>query len=170
MPKLSAPTALDKYILNKNPNTRVKTEKPVSIATALNKCFKPFSPHISTFRVLLTYINYIAPNLLLKLQIIYDIKDFAVLWGKMESIIYKIKENDTLESLSKKFGVPKSNFSTQTFETGDRVVISLKVSKTYIVMPGDNIQKISAKLGITEAELLKKLDGTTIFVGKHIVI
>lgn len=88
----------------------------------------------------------------------------------MESIIYKIKENDTLESLSKKFGVPKSNFSFQTFDVGDRIVINLKLSKTYIVMPGDNIQKISVKLGIAETELIKKLEGTTIFAGKHIVI
>lgn len=42
MPRLSAPTALDKYILNKNPIILVSTEKQVIIATALNKCFKVY--------------------------------------------------------------------------------------------------------------------------------
>lgn len=88
----------------------------------------------------------------------------------MQSIIYKVRPHDTFESIAKMYKVKPQNIEQKSFDTGDRVVINLKSKICYVVMPGDDIQKISQKLNINKNELAKILGGDAIFVGKHIVI
>lgn len=88
----------------------------------------------------------------------------------MQSIIYKVRPHDTAESIAKMYKVKPQNIEQKSFDTGDRVVINLKSKICYVVMPGDDIQKISQKLNINKDELSKMLGGDAIFVGKHIVI
>lgn len=88
----------------------------------------------------------------------------------MQSIIYKIRPHDTVESIAKMYKVKPQNIEQKSFSVGDRVVINLKTKICYIVMPGDDIQKISQKLNINKDELSKILGGDAIFVGKHMVI
>ena len=88
----------------------------------------------------------------------------------MENIVYKVGKNEDLDYVSKKFGVPKSAIAPNVFEYGDRVVINIKKTFVYIVLPGDDVFSISKKLNIEESELLEKLQNKPLFVGRHIVI
>ena len=87
----------------------------------------------------------------------------------MKEIVYKVKANDNLESIAKKFCVDKKMITPQEIEVGDRVVINLQKLKVYIVMPGDTIETISKKLNIDKSFLEnKKIE--PLFVGKQLVI
>lgn len=88
----------------------------------------------------------------------------------MDIIVYKIKKDETLNSVAKKFCVNTSAIFPQKFERGDRVVIRLKSKKLYIVKPGDTLPSIAANLGISTEELIKTNGSKTIFVGKHLFI
>lgn len=87
----------------------------------------------------------------------------------MKSVIYKIKKEDTLESIAKMFGVQPSQITPQKFELGDRVIINIVKNKYYIVMPGDTIESIAAKNNINIATLKEQNKGD-IFVGRQILI
>ena len=88
----------------------------------------------------------------------------------METIIYKIKKGDTLQSLKKQFGCGEQSIIPSEFEEGDRVVIRLGKEKFYIVKPQDTLQSIAAKLNIKTEDIIKKNGSNTIFVGKHLRI
>ena len=88
----------------------------------------------------------------------------------MDIIIYKIKKDETLNSVAKKFCVNTGAISPQKFERGDRVVIRLKNKRLYIVKPGDTLPSIAATLGISIEELIKINGSKIIFVGKHLFI
>ncbi len=88
----------------------------------------------------------------------------------MKRVIYKVGYEENLETLSKRYGVPKQNITPQNFCEGDRVIIDLSIHKTYIVMPGDTKELIAQKLSISQEKLDNILGSEKIFVGKHIFI
>ena len=87
----------------------------------------------------------------------------------MERFVYKVKKGDNLEKIADAFGVSTKNITPQKFDRGDRVVINLKNTIVYVVMPGDDVSTISKKLNIVEGELLSK-NVLPLFVGKHIYL
>ena len=87
----------------------------------------------------------------------------------MKSVIYKIKKEDTLESIAKIFGVQASQIIPQKFEFGDRVIVNIVKNKYYIAMPGDTFESIATKNNINIGTLKEQNKGD-IFVGRQILI
>jgi LysM repeat protein len=87
----------------------------------------------------------------------------------MKSIIYKVKKGDTLDSISKIFGVDSYMIFPQEIEVGDRVIVNIVKTKYHIVMPGDTFDKLSQKYNIS-VEKLKEDNRGNLFIGRQVVI
>ncbi len=87
----------------------------------------------------------------------------------MKSVVYKIKKEDTLDGISKMFGVLPSQIIPQKFEFGDRVIINIVKNKYYIVMPGDTFETIAIKNNIKVETLIEQNKGE-LFIGRQLLI
>ena len=92
-----------------------------------------------------------------------------------KNIFYRVKENDNLDTIAKKFGVSKKyimNNNKEDLYTGAVIFIPNTNLKTYIVQPFDTLSKIAQKFDISIDELKNKngLDYEYVFVGQKIYI
>lgn len=97
--------------------------------------------------------------------------------GKELDIIYFVKKQDTIKSVSEKFKVDEkmiledNNLSLDVkLQEGDILWIRRKNKEMYIVKPLDTIESIACKFNVT-VEHIKQLNNTkTIFIGQKLYI
>lgn len=92
----------------------------------------------------------------------------------MKKFFYRV-ENDSVLSLSEKFGVPptviiKENRLKREIARGDVLLITLQDGKRYAVQPTDTLKKVAARFGVSEKELCEKNGVDYLFYGLTLLI
>ena len=89
--------------------------------------------------------------------------------------LYRVKENENIEQISAKFGVPivkiiSDNLLKNDVEEGDVIKIEKEENGTYIVKPFESLEDISKKLNI-DIERLKRINNTEkVYFGQEIFL
>lgn len=89
-----------------------------------------------------------------------------------KTFLYRVKQNDNLESIAKKFGtstyaINKDNNTPQIYP-GCVLFINTNQTKTYVVKPLDTIDKIAQKLNVDKNTLIHKNNITKLFIGQKL--
>ena len=93
----------------------------------------------------------------------------------MKNFFYRVKNQDTVLSLSQKFNVPigiiiyENNLKKEILE-GDVLYICTPIGTPYFVKPTDTIKSIAQKHNISEEELIQKNKSPYFFYGEIIYI
>ena len=87
--------------------------------------------------------------------------------------LYRVKENETLESIAQKFNVSADKLKTdnnniKTIYEGCVLFINTLQTKTYVVKPLDTPESIAKKLGIDKQKLIKDNNITKLFIGQKL--
>ena len=87
------------------------------------------------------------------------------------NLLYRVKTGETIESICAKFNttrhqIIKDNPYNIEIHAGSLLYISNCNKKIYIVQPTDSINKIAQKLGKTESEIRKIVNGEVVFIGQ----
>ena len=93
----------------------------------------------------------------------------------MRNFFYRVKQGDTVISLSKKFSVPigvliyENNLKRDVFE-GDVLFVPKMMGKPYIIKANDNAKTLAKEFCVSEEELLYKNKSPYFFYGEIIYI
>lgn len=87
-----------------------------------------------------------------------------------QKILYRIKCDETQQSIAQKFNTTIFNIKGDSFEEGDFVTILNASENVYAVKPMETIQDIAKKLGTTEENLIEQnhLKSKSLFVGQRL--
>ncbi len=85
-------------------------------------------------------------------------------------ILYRIKYNETQQSIAQKFNTTIFNVKGESFEEGDFVTIFGASENVYAVKPMETLQDIAAKLNTTQEKLMEinHLKSKSLFVGQRL--
>lgn len=93
----------------------------------------------------------------------------------MKTVLYTVKEGDSLAAVSEKFHtsraaiIERNNLNGEPFE-GMKLIVEETEAFGYTVRPFDTVESIAAKFG-KRVEDLKKLNGVSaVFVGQRILV
>lgn len=97
---------------------------------------------------------------------------------KNKNFVYKVKDNETIQSISNKFKILESKLiednalSSSELMKGDLLYISCENAHIYVVKPLDNLKKIASEFNTTELNLIEKnnLKTNVLFIGQKLVI
>lgn len=91
-------------------------------------------------------------------------------------VMYRVQRGDNLDIVSKKLGVEKNyllqynTIPTQKIEEGDMIYLPRKNIKVHVVAPLDTLPKIAQKYGISEQEIIRKNNISTLFIGQKLYL
>ena len=93
----------------------------------------------------------------------------------MKNFFYRVKNQDTVLSLSQEFSVPvgiiiAENNLIKEISEGDILYICTPIGTPYTVMPTDTAKSIAKKFNLTEEELLLKNKSPYFFYGEIIYV
>ena len=93
----------------------------------------------------------------------------------MEKFFYRVQSNDTVFSLSEKFGVPpvkliKDNGLSEEILEGDILYIERVTDRLYVVTPSDTLSSISQRFNVPAEKILLDNNIPYIFYGLTIAI
>ena len=182
MPSPSAPITRDKIILNKNPSALVKTEKEVSIASALNNFFNlKFSlccqnKSLNNIYLWLNLkINY-KKGRKFKMQnefIINNIAGEKIRQVKILSHqIFKVEQNCNLSTFANSKNLSKADFIFEdpNLLKGHYVIFKPKNYIIHIVRPNQTLEQISSIYNVPVEHILQKNKINTLFIGQQLKI
>lgn len=92
------------------------------------------------------------------------------------NIIYKIKRNETLKDIAKKFNTTeeliRQENEIEEIEEGDVVLIAEKNRAVYVVKPLDNLSSVANKFNVTKEYIINKnkLLSERLFIGQKLII
>ncbi|MGN1208130.1 MAG: LysM peptidoglycan-binding domain-containing protein, partial [Christensenellales bacterium] len=95
-----------------------------------------------------------------------------------KNFLYKVKDGDTLKSISNKFKILERKLiednclACEELMKGDVLYISCENAHIYVVKPLDNLNKIAKKYNVTSEYLIEKnaLKTNVLFIGQKLVI
>lgn len=86
--------------------------------------------------------------------------------------LYRVKENESFESIAKKFGTTpnsiKKDNKIDNLYVGCVLFINTNQTKTYVVKPLDTIDGISKKLNVDKNTLINNNNITKLFIGQKL--
>lgn len=96
---------------------------------------------------------------------------------QIEDIIYFVKENESLESIARKFCVSiktlrEDNDLSNGYEVlaGDILWIRKRNKAMYVVKPADTLESIADKFNVTVEHLKRVNNIKSVFIGQKIII
>lgn len=91
--------------------------------------------------------------------------------------LYTVRQNDTLESVARAYGVSVREIVTynrfkggESLWEGMRLVVESGGGKRYIVRPYDTLESIAAKFGVSVESVMKRNNLREVFLGEVIYI
>ena len=90
------------------------------------------------------------------------------------STFYTVQDGDTLDKICKIFGVDKgliekyNKLDNAHLEQGDMLYIPCQNVRCHVVAPLDTLSKIAQKYNVSEQEIIKKNNVTTLFIGEKL--
>ena len=93
----------------------------------------------------------------------------------MENFFYRVKENDTVKSLSLKFKIPSTiiiyqNRLTEEISNGDLLFLTKTNDRIYTVELFDTLEIVAKKFCVSEEEILEKNKTPYLIYGEIIII
>lgn len=97
---------------------------------------------------------------------------------KNKNFLYKVKEGETLLSISNKFKIlektliEENHLASNQLLKGDCLFISCENAQIYVVQPLDNLNKLAQKFNVSPETIMQKnnLTSKTLFIGQKLVI
>lgn len=178
MPSASAPKTRESTMRIKKPIARSASENRVIIKTDLNKFFMVNFSLMYVYGEngkILSFLIFFCWHIMVKIGVIYIMKIEVYDIKSEKNIFYKVRLNDTFDTIAKKFDVPvdyvKDNNKGELY-FGKVLFLPATNFKIHIVKPFETLSKIANIYGVKIAEIIKNnnLPSEYIFVGQKLYI